>query len=168
MFERLGVKSEYDPGGVTLNSSEITLPDRFDYDFTGCPDLVQTCAVTLCAKGIPFTFTGTQTLRIKETDRIHALEVELKKIGFILQSDPVGKWISWDGTMGDSEEAPVIKTYHDHRMAMAFAPLALKLGRIGIQNPSVVTKSYPGYWKDLEDAGFNSPFCALNSEGFCD
>ncbi len=129
---------------------------------------MQTLAVTLCALGVPFKFSGTQTLRVKETDRISALQTELRKVGYELVSDADGKWIAWEGTRCEPQSNPVIQTYHDHRMAMAFAPLAIKLGRIAIENPRVVTKSYPGYWKDLENAGFRSPFCTLSSEDPCD
>ncbi len=168
LFEPLGVESIFSQEGVTLKSKNTDAPGKIEYDFTGCPDLVQTCAVTFCALDIPFRFTGTQTLRVKETDRITALQVELLKVGFKLESDVSGRWISWDGTRSRPESNPVIKTYHDHRMAMAFAPLAILLGRIAVENPRVVTKSYPGYWKDLEKAGFRSPFCALSSEDPCD
>lgn len=154
LFECLGVNSSFDEEGLLIRSSEVELPRRFEYDFTGCPDLVQTCAVTLCALGIPFRFTGTRTLRVKETDRIAALGKELRKVGFVLQEDPAGEWLSWDGSRCEPELEPVIATYHDHRMAMAFAPLAVSLGSIAIEDPGVVSKSYPGYWKDLEKAGF--------------
>jgi len=154
IFESLGVKSDFVEDGLLLRSCNLVLPDKFAYDFTGCPDLVQTCAVTLCALGVPFRFTGTRTLRVKETDRIAALGSELKKVGFLLQDDPAGDWMSWDGSRCEPQKDPVIATYHDHRMAMAFAPLAISLGNISIEDPEVVTKSYPGYWKDLERAGF--------------
>ena len=124
------------------------------HDFTGCPDLVQTFAVTLCVMGAPFRFTGTKTLRVKETDRIAALQSELIKVGFQLDCDVGGEWISWNGSRVQAESDPVIQTYHDHRMALAFAPLAIPLGRITIEDPLVVSKSYPGYWSDLEKSGF--------------
>ena len=154
LFEPLGVRSNFRVGGVFLDSEQKSQQTKMEYDFTGCPDLVQTCVVTLCSMGVPFLFTGTRTLRVKETDRIMALETELKKVGFILDSDREGAWIRWDGKRCEPESDPVIKTYHDHRMAMSFAPLAIALGSITIDDPEVVTKSYPGYWKDLEKAGF--------------
>ncbi len=154
LFELLGVESRFSEDGVTLYSDNIEIPGKVEYDFTGCPDLVQTCAVTLCALGVPFLFAGTQTLLVKETDRIAALRTELQKVGFVLDSDNSGEWISWDGTSCDPLKDPVIHTYHDHRMAMAFAPLAIPFGSIIIEDPMVVTKSYPGYWTDLEKAGF--------------
>jgi len=129
--------------------------ELFEYDFTGCPDLAQTMAVTLCARGIPFHFTGTRTLRVKETDRVAALQLELGKFGFKLEADSGGNWIRWDGEMGLAEKDPLIKTYPDHRMAMAFAPLSISFGEVKVDDPMVVTKSYPAYWEDLKKAGFS-------------
>jgi len=154
IFGPLGVHTTFSKGGAIIRSRAEALPEHFAYDFTGCPDLVQTMAVTLCALGIPFRFTGTITLRVKETDRIHALQTELERTGFLLKADPLGEWLSWEGERCDPRPDPVIRTYHDHRMAMAFAPLAVSLGQIAIEDPGVVTKSYPGYWEDLERAGF--------------
>jgi 3-phosphoshikimate 1-carboxyvinyltransferase len=154
LFEPLGVKSIFNREGVTLYSEHKENPGIMVHDFMRCPDLVQTCAVTLCVLGVPFRFTGTKTLRIKETDRISALQTELRKVGYWIACDEGGEWISWDGTRCKTESDPVIHTYHDHRMALAFAPLAIPLGQIAIEDPMVVTKSYPGYWTDLEKSGF--------------
>lgn len=154
IFDALGVYSTFTEEGLLLRSRKKKLPANFEYDFTGCPDLVQTLAVTLCALNVPFRFTGTITLRVKETDRITALQTELKRVGFLLTADSRGEWLEWDGARCDPESDPVIQTYHDHRMAMAFAPLAISLGKIVIEDPGVVSKSYPGYWEDLEKAGF--------------
>ena len=110
--------------------------------------------VVLCLKEIPFRFTGTQTLKIKETDRIVALQTEMRKLGYLLDSDGAGAWLSWNRKMCTPDADPVIATYHDHRMAMAFAPAAMVRGEILIEDPGVVTKSYPDFWKDLERAGF--------------
>lgn len=126
----------------------------FEYDFTNCPDIVQSMAVVLCLKEIPFRFSGTQTLKIKETDRIVALQTEMRKLGYLLEADETGAWLSWNRKMCTPDSDPVIATYHDHRMAMAFAPAALLRGGILIEDPEVVTKSYPGFWKELERAGF--------------
>jgi 3-phosphoshikimate 1-carboxyvinyltransferase len=154
IFAYLGVQSTFRGEELHLSSCLMDLPEHFAYDFKDCPDLVQTCAVTLCALGIPFRFTGTKTLRIKETDRIAALGAELKKLGYLLQDDPSGEWLSWDGSRCEPQNKPLIATYHDHRMAMAFAPMALTHGQLSIEDPGVVSKSYPFYWKDLEKAGF--------------
>lgn len=154
IFDPLGVRATFKKEGLFLHSQEYDLPHRFEYDFSACPDLVQTLAVSLCVLGIPFRFTGTITLRVKETDRIAALQTELKRVGFVLTADPGGKWLKWDGGRCEPEKDPLIRTYHDHRMAMAFAPLAIPLGKIAIEDPGVVSKSYPAFWKDLEKAGF--------------
>jgi 3-phosphoshikimate 1-carboxyvinyltransferase len=154
IFHELGVQSTFTEEGLLLRSQKMDLPEYFEYDFTACPDLVQTLAATLCALGVPFRFTGTTTLRVKETDRIAALQTELKRVGFVLTADPKGEWMEWDGARCEPQSNPVIETYHDHRMAMAFAPLAACLGQISIEDPGVVSKSYPGYWSDLEKAGF--------------
>jgi len=123
-----------------------------EVDFTNEPDLAQTLAVTCCLLNIPFHFTGLQSLRIKETDRITALQTELKKLGYAVKTG--GAEMEWAGERCESEPEPVISTYDDHRMAMAFAPVCLKTGKIRISNPEVVSKSYPAFWKDMEKAGF--------------
>ena len=126
--------------------------ELFAYDFEDCPDLAQTLVVTCCMIAVPFRFTGLRTLRIKETDRISALQTELAKMGFVLKvSDDM---ITWDGTQLAPQSSFTIATYHDHRMAMAFAPCALRLGEIIIEDPDVVSKSYPTYWDDLTKLGF--------------
>ncbi len=177
IFEPLGVSARFD--GEVLEITSGPRDDRFPaesrddrfpagpvdakipytYDFTGCPDLVQTLAVTLCAMGLPFRFTGTRTLKIKETDRIAALQSELNKLGFHLQSGHDGDTLSWDGKKHSPARHPVIRTYHDHRMAMAFAPASAVFGPVSIEDPGVVSKSYPGFWEDLRKAGFT-----VNSE----
>jgi 3-phosphoshikimate 1-carboxyvinyltransferase len=155
LFRTLGVESHFEGDSVVLRSGAKVTASFFDYDFTLCPDLVQTFAVTLCAMGLPFHFKGTRTLRVKETDRVAALQAELGKFGFSLGSDAGGDWISWDGEKKEPVRNPVIETYHDHRMAMAFAPLAIPFGEVLVNDPMVVTKSYPAYWQDLEKAGFS-------------
>lgn len=126
--------------------------DVFEYDFSECPDLVQTIVVTCCMENIRFHFTGLKTLRIKETDRISALQCELAKLGYTIGADADS--MTWDGAYAPTSAIPSISTYKDHRMAMAFAPCALKLKEIIIEDPGVVSKSYPSYWQDLEKAGF--------------
>ncbi|GHV59039.1 3-phosphoshikimate 1-carboxyvinyltransferase [Bacteroidia bacterium] len=125
----------------------------FQYDFTNEPDLAQTLVVTCCLLNISFRFTGLQSLRIKETDRLSALQTELRKLGYVIQEES-GCILEWSGERCESEPNPVIATYEDHRMAMAFAPACLKTGQIRIADPGVVSKSYPCYWNDLAAAGF--------------
>ena len=155
MFTSLGVESCFEGKSLLLRSGREVQKSLFEYDFTSCPDLTQTMAVTLCAMGIPYRFTGTRTLRIKETDRVAALQTELGKFGFSLEVDEGGDWISWDGKRCQPEQNVIIETYHDHRMAMAFAPLAIPFGALTVNDAMVVTKSYPAYWQDLEKAGFS-------------
>ena len=149
MMEQLGVKAE-PRGNTLLLTKKDTLPE-FSWDFTHCPDLAQTVAVVCAAKGIKGTFTGLESLRIKETDRISALHHELQKIG--AQLIETGS----DWKLVPSQKLPdkitAINTYLDHRMAMAFAPLAC-LADIALENPGVVKKSYPGFWNDLQSVGF--------------
>jgi 3-phosphoshikimate 1-carboxyvinyltransferase len=148
LFEQLGVKSTYQAEGVRLTASGKYV-SRFEYDFVNQPDLAQTFAVCCCAKGIPFVFSGVQSLKIKETDRVAALIAELAKFGYQLHEPQHGQ-LAWDGTQVPvSSEVPSVKTYEDHRMAMAFAPLAL-IQPIIIEEPNVVSKSYPRFWEDLE------------------
>lgn len=153
LFEQLGVRTEYGDKNVVLTKSgKVT--DRMEYDFVNQPDLAQTFVVTCCMLGIPFRFSGLQSLKIKETDRMAALINEMKKLGYVI-SESDSSVLSWDGERCEGDANPAIDTYEDHRMAMAFAPAALKLKNIRINNPQVVSKSYPGYWKDLTKAGFN-------------
>jgi 3-phosphoshikimate 1-carboxyvinyltransferase len=154
IFEMLGVKTIFEENGISLLKTKINC-DYFEYDFTLNPDLVQSILPACVLLKIPFRFTGTQTLRIKETDRILALHNEMKKFGVIINFTETGEWIEWDGkTSFKPVNEMFIDTYDDHRMAMGFAPLCLKTGEIRIKDPMVVTKSYPGYWEDLEKTGF--------------
>ncbi len=127
---------------------------RFDYDFVNEPDLAQTFVVTCALMGVPFRFTGLQSLKIKETDRIAALRRELLKLGYVVREadDSV---LYWDGERCTAEAEPAIDTYEDHRMAMAFAPACLVLPQLRVNNPEVVSKSYPAYWNHLTEAGFS-------------
>ena len=138
-------------GEVVLRKSERVAP-RLDYDFVNSPDLVQTVVVTCAAKGIPFHFRGLQSLRIKETDRIDALVRELRKTGFVLRVENADELV-WDGERCEPSLEP-IDTYEDHRMALSFAPLALRFPQISIRHPQVVTKSYPHFWDSLRSAQF--------------
>ena len=157
IFSLLGVKTSFGslksgrPTKVTLRKNGHCVP-RLEYDFVNSPDLAQTFVVTCCAMGVPFRFTGLQTLKIKETDRIKALKTEMAKLGYTLKSSNDCE-LSWDGQRSAFSSPVVIDTYDDHRMALAFAPLALQQP-ITIANPQVVTKSYPQFWSDLRDAGF--------------
>lgn len=152
LFMDLGIATEFTEDGVILTKTNRITKKMF-HDFVNEPDLAQTFAVTCCMMGIPFMFTGLQSLKIKETDRIEALKVELAKLGFVLR-DRENSILEWDGERCIPDAKPVIKTYEDHRMAMAFAPAAIKVEGLIIDSPGVVSKSYPRYWNDLEQIGF--------------
>lgn len=156
VFSLLGVKTEYTKDGVLL-SKKTREVDTLEYDFVKMPDLAQTFVVTCCMMGVPFHFTGLESLKIKETDRIVALKNEMAKLGFDLE-DRNDSELLWDGRRraltAEEYDSVAIDTYEDHRMAMAFAPVALVNGSIRINNPHVVSKSYPRYWDNLLTAGF--------------
>jgi 3-phosphoshikimate 1-carboxyvinyltransferase len=151
IFARLGVETVFTSQGVVLRKTNAHL-ERLEENFMDIPDLAQTFAVTCALLGIPFCFTGLQSLKIKETDRIAALIVELGKLGYLLQ-EKNGSILLWNGERKESPPRPVIATYEDHRMAMAFAPAAIRCADMCIADPHVVSKSYPCYWEDLKKAG---------------
>lgn len=122
-------------------------------DLSGTPDIAQTLAVMLCLMGRPFRITGLRTLRIKETDRLEALRTELRKLGYVVKVEGDDA-ISWHFETTVAEAAPHISTYHDHRMAMAFAPAAIRFPGLIIDDAQVVSKSYPLFWEHLRQAGF--------------
>lgn len=151
MYELLGIKTEYSEEGARLLNSEFRIQNSElkVLDFTHCPDIAQTLAVTYCLLGIPFRLEGIRSLRIKETDRVAALIAELRKLGYVLRAEGDERLL-WDGTRCTPDEHPTIATYDDHRMAMAFAPAALCYKNLAIEHPEVVTKSYPTFWEDIE------------------
>lgn len=157
IFSLLGVKTLFGsnkqgkPTTITLKKNRRIVP-RLDYDFINSPDLAQTFVVCCCALGVPFHFKGLSSLKIKETDRIEALKIELRKLGFVIK-DFNNCELIWDGERCEPTMDP-IDTYDDHRMALSFAPLAMKYPEIKINNPLVVTKSYPAFWNDMKQAGF--------------
>ncbi|ERI85631.1 putative 3-phosphoshikimate 1-carboxyvinyltransferase [Bacteroides pyogenes F0041] len=152
LFSRLGIATKFISKGVAIKNEGIH-PQYLEENFVDIPDLAQTFVVTCALLNIPFHFTGLQSLRIKETDRIEALKTELRKLGYIL-TDEKDCSLRWDGTRIEAEKNPIIQTYEDHRMAMAFAPASFYFPEIKIADPNVVSKSYPNYWQDLVTAGF--------------
>lgn len=158
LFSMLGVRTMFKtkeravPTTVKLKLVE-TKPPRLDYDFVNQPDMVQTLVVSCALTDTPFTFTGISSLKIKETDRIEALKTEMRKLGYVLH-DEGGSVLSWDGERCKPADDIVINTYDDHRMAMAFAPASIVFPGLKIDNPQVVSKSYPHFWEDLKKAGF--------------
>jgi 3-phosphoshikimate 1-carboxyvinyltransferase len=152
LFEKLGIRSTFSGNSVLLNKFPCDIK-FFEYDFINNPDLVQTFVVTLCLLNIPFRISGANTLRIKETDRILALQKEMKKLGFVIVEESAGV-LTWNGTHTDKIKSISIDTYKDHRMALAFAPAALKVKNLVINDAMVITKSYPRFWNDLRSVGF--------------
>ncbi len=153
LMTHFGVETTYLPAGeaVRLRQVPCAAPDGLRLDFTDCPDLAQTVAVVAAALAWPVDMRGLESLRIKETDRIAALQTELGKFGGGLQEVEEGVFrVVSAGFRVDNQS---VATYHDHRMAMAFAPLALR-GPLVVEAPQVVRKSYPQFWKELAAAGF--------------
>ncbi|MGL4332024.1 MAG: 3-phosphoshikimate 1-carboxyvinyltransferase [Bacteroidales bacterium] len=150
LFDKLGVQTTYNKEGVVLTKKPV-LSRKMIHNFVDQPDLAQTFVVTCCLLNIPFYFSGLQSLKIKETDRIEALKNEMRKLGYVI-TDKKDSVLEWNGERCNASGEPV-HTYEDHRMAMAFAPAALRMGDIEINDPQVVSKSYPHYWEDLQKAG---------------
>jgi len=155
IMSSLGVKSEFTTKGLFLSKTEAQ--SSFEYDFSNCPDLGQTVAVVCAAKGIKAEFTGLESLRIKETDRILALQNELEKIGAHLEDIEGKRWKIHPSENIQKFNNISFDTYEDHRMAMAFAPLATLMDII-IKDPTAADKSYPSFWKHMESAGFEMEY----------
>lgn len=155
IMKPLGVQSNFDGDGLVL--SKASASRELIFDFSDCPDLAQTAAVVCAVKGITGTFSGLESLRIKETDRIAALQNELGKFGAKLEEKESSVWqIIPSGDLYKIVNLE-IETYDDHRMAMAFAPVAA-VRNVTIREPSVVAKSYPLFWDHMQLAGFDLQF----------
>ena len=148
------------PGkGALLLSKTKQQCSFFEADFSQQPDLAQTFVVTAALRGIPFRIGGLESLKIKETDRLQALIREMLKLGFILEESSPNT-LEWQGKKQPAQSRVSIATYQDHRMAMSFAPVALRIKdqneikHFEIEDPAVVAKSYPGFWEDLKSCGF--------------
>lgn len=153
IMKHLGVHTEFSKEGVILTKRRYV--KNFSYDFSDCPDLAQTIVALCAALGVTLEMTGLESLRIKETDRIHALQIEVLAMRCVLEETTPGVFKMEPGLIEKGEL--IFRTYQDHRMAMAFAPLAL-LRSVQIQEPSVVRKSYPRFWEDMEKVGFELYF----------
>ncbi len=154
IFNNLGVDTSFDLSGNGLVMTERNHDTAFyECDLSGQPDLAQTVAVTCCICNKPFKLTGLGTLPHKETDRLAALHKELLKLGYETTVTDNNS-ISWHGKTVSPDHSPRIATYDDHRMAMSFAPAAMRFPGIVIEDAEVVSKSYPDFWNDLRKAGF--------------
>lgn len=150
LMGRFGLQSTFSESGVHLSVKEGGGGAEEVLDLSRTPDLAQTLVPYFAAKGIPMRFKGLESLKIKETDRVEALRIELKKFGLVFW-EREGIW-GLEGDFVPTEAS--IRTYDDHRMAMGFAPLAMRCGSLMIEDPDVVVKSYPGFWDDLASFGF--------------
>jgi 3-phosphoshikimate 1-carboxyvinyltransferase len=150
IMSKLGVQCTFEPTGLRLSGGGPITP-KLTYDFSGCPDLAQTVLPVSAVLGVPGEFTGLESLRIKETDRLLALQKELGKIGATL-TETGSNWVL---SPCDRKLPATIRiaTYEDHRMAMGFAPLATRT-RVTLDERTVVRKSYPDFWEDLKNVGF--------------
>ena len=151
IFEQLGVSTIFEEGGIRLKSTN-NFASTFSYDFSDCPDLVPAVLSACAGKGIPAKFKGIGHLKHKESDRIAAMQTELQKTGTVLKrkSNTV-ELIPSEKNLAQTD--CIFNTHGDHRIAMALAPLALILASVKINNPEVVKKSYPLFWKDLASFG---------------
>jgi len=160
MMQRFDIQTVFEENSVHLTKMGKAPRPLFEKDFLACPDIAQTLAVVCAGLGTTGVFSGLETLSIKETDRIGALKTELAKVGVSFAKLPARfskksvekTFYNLDGK-ADLSTLPCFSTYGDHRMAMAFAAFAL-LGPVEIENPEVVSKSYPQFWKHLEKVGF--------------
>ncbi len=151
MMTFFGVETTFNETGIRLQKKmKVEFPETFSYNFLSCPDIAQSLAVTCAGLGVKADFTGLQTLRIKETDRIDALEKELAKVGISFSKSETDAFAFSGKAVLD---LPEFDTYEDHRMAMSLAALAL-YGPVLVNEPDVVQKSYPLFWRDLEHLGF--------------
>jgi 3-phosphoshikimate 1-carboxyvinyltransferase len=153
IMANFGITSVFKDGGVYL-TKEAKPVIRKIFDMKECPDLAQTVIVVCAALGHEATFTGLETLKIKETDRVLALQTELAKIGVKLIEK--GQVYKLDCSERNLPQRMFISTYDDHRMAMAFAPLAILIPELEVEDAEVVSKSYPAFWTDLAKVGFKS------------
>ncbi|TWR25370.1 3-phosphoshikimate 1-carboxyvinyltransferase [Mucilaginibacter achroorhodeus] len=153
IMANFGITSVFKDGGVYLTKEAKPIVRKI-FDMKECPDLAQTVIVVCAALGHEATFTGLETLKIKETDRVLALQTELAKIGVKLIEK--GQVYKLDCSERNLPQRMFISTYDDHRMAMAFAPLAILIPELEVEDAEVVCKSYPAFWSDLEKVGFRS------------
>lgn len=159
IFSPLGVKTTFTDEGAVLTKTAAV--ESLDFDFTHCPDLAQTVVATCAMMGVAFHFNGLKSLKIKETDRIVALQTELRKLGVEVAADNESMTLTTDAAalfksrlrLETAQASTPIATYADHRMAMAFAPCAYRFPGLAIAHPEVVSKSYPAFWANLKRVG---------------
>jgi 3-phosphoshikimate 1-carboxyvinyltransferase len=153
IFEQLGIHSIQESEGIRLSKVPVNTGE-IDLDASNFPDLVQTLVVVCVALNIKARFSGLKTLRIKETDRLYAMQQEFRKIKFELNVEG-DDHIECSGLSPDFSKTLIVETYNDHRMAMSFAALVTVVYKLAIRNPEVVSKSYPNFWKDIRESGIS-------------
>ena len=155
LFKPLGVETVYMEKAdgietVVLRRKVVEdTQEAYNLDLANQPDLAQTLVATCCALDRKFCFTGLDNLRIKETDRLVAMQTEMMKLGYAIEIVGDGT-LRWNGQKYEPT-GESLDTYEDHRMAMSLAPMAMRCGRLIMNNPEVVSKSYPGFWRDIDE-----------------
>ena len=150
IYKQLGVNSYFEGNNLILEKENISSPKSIKWDLSNAPDIAQTIAVSCYGLGVACDLEGLHTLKIKETDRLVALDTELSKLGAKISVTNKSLHLASDQ---DFQKGITISTYNDHRMAMAFAPLALKIP-LSVKKAEVVSKSYPSFWEDLNSLNF--------------
>lgn len=153
IYINFGIETSFENNEIVVSKISEANLSKFELDFIQCPDIAQTVVCTCIGLNVPFKFTGLQTLKVKETDRITALQNELKKFGYVMETS--NNSIQRINQKVIANDNLSIATYNDHRMAMCFAPLCLLHENIIIENAEVVSKSYPLFWEDLKHIGIN-------------
>nr|WP_299384927.1 3-phosphoshikimate 1-carboxyvinyltransferase [Allomuricauda sp.] len=151
IYRDFGIETSFSQNRITLHKVAECEKEHVEYDLANAPDIAQTIAVTCFGLGMGCHLTGLHTLPIKETDRLGAMKTELEKVGAQVEIDHESLTLKPSNAIVPNKS---IDTYHDHRMAMAFGPLALKTN-LFVNDAEVVSKSYPDYWNDLKTLGFN-------------
>lgn len=154
IFRGLGVATYFSDKYAELRPHEESTDEVLELNLSSAPDVVPALAVTSCLLNRKFNFTGISSLRIKECDRLAAIVIEMRKLGYFLRCD--NSSLLWSGERCEADARPRINTYNDHRMAMAFALAAVKFPEIVIQDAMVVTKSFPGFWNEMRRLGLEN------------
>jgi 3-phosphoshikimate 1-carboxyvinyltransferase len=153
IYKNFGIETHFSDNEITISKIGEGSTSELKLDFIQCPDIAQTVVCTCIGLEVPFKFIGLQTLKVKETDRIVALQNEVKKFGYIIETNDHSIESRNEKTVANNHLS--ILTYNDHRMAMSFAPLCLLHENIIIENAEVVSKSYPLFWEHLKSIGIN-------------
>jgi 3-phosphoshikimate 1-carboxyvinyltransferase len=152
-----GIDTRFEENGAWIERKTLTKPDLLKQDFLGCPDLGQTLIVICALSGTESEFSGLQSLAIKETNRLLAIQKELSKISVVIHTDVSKGTCRIPGNQKIHIQNPIFDTYGDHRMAMALSMIS-SISPVRIRNPEVVRKSFPGFWKAISQCGFDWSF----------